>query len=129
MNNKLIIIGITGILGIGAVYFFVIRKKNTNVPNSKLTDGVTPSVSSNTGSQSTDPILNTPIKEINKLLTEQEMQRITSLKDTILNDIKRKGTLKRTASRNAVQSDIDSNIGTLKSLGYALDGGNNLVKI
>ena len=129
MNNKLIIIGITGILGIGAVYFFVIRKKNTNVPNSKLGEAVTPSVSTNTGGQSTDPTLNTPLKETPKLLSVQEMQTITSLRDTILNDIKRIGTYKRSATRNAVKIDIDSNIENLKNLGYALDKGNNLVKI
>lgn len=124
MNNKLIIIGITGILGIGAVYFFVIRKKNT-----KLGEVVTPIVSSNTGGQSKDPTLNTPLKETPKLLSVQEMQTITSLRDTILNDIKRIGTYKRSATRNAVKRDIDSNIENLKNLGYALDKGNNLVKI
>jgi hypothetical protein len=131
MNKKVIIVAVLGLVGVGAILYFVFKKDDTtNTPSTNVGGAGTSGTPSNTGGQNTDPTLNTPVKDPNvKTLTEQEMQVITSLKDTILNDIRRKGTYKRSATRNAVQSEIDSNIQTLKSLGYALDLGNNLVKI
>lgn len=132
-TKKILIIGSVAVLGIGAYLYFKPKKSKGNqtgslsggnagsIPSSPASSSGTTTAPNNTGSQSAEPNV--------KTLTEQEMQVITSLRDTILNDIRRKGTYKRSATRNAVQSDIDSNMQVLKSLGYTLDLNNNLVKI
>jgi hypothetical protein len=128
MNKKVIIISVVALAGLGAFFYFTSKKKgSTNLPNTSKADTSTPS---STVSQNTDTASNTPAKDSSeKKLTEQEIQVLMSLRDVILHDINRKGSYKRTATRNAVQKDIDSNIAILKSLGYVLDEQNNLVKI
>lgn len=132
MNKTVIIVGSVLVLGVGAYFFFKPKKSVTTgsgTTGSGTTGTDTTENPSNTGFQSTDPVLNTPIKENVKTVSDKDLKEIQLLRDIILSDMRRKGTYRKSASRNAVQSDINQNTEKLKALGYTLDINRNLTKV
>ena len=135
MNKTAIVIGSLVLAGIGAYFYF--RPKSEEVLDTSNTTGSANSTNNsgtssldNTVTQTTDTVTNEPLKQpIVKTLSNEDMLEIQKLRDIILADMRRKGTYKKSGSRNAVQADINKNIEKLKVYGYALDLQNNLIKL
>jgi len=149
MNTKVVVVvGSVLVLGVGAFFYFKPKAKdntdkgnldkgassggtqNSGSSSSSSTDNTGASSTSNTVIQTTDTVINQPLKTpIVKTLSNEDMLKIQNLRDKILALYTKKAGYKKASSRNAVQSDIDFNLRALKELGYTLDYQRNLAKI
>lgn len=129
MKKAFLIIGGSIVL-IGGVAYYFLTKKGKDQP-SMPTDSLDtlPSSTTDTSVASSSLALIAPLPSTIKTYSAEDLKAINILRDTILADMRRKGTYKRSASRNAVQADIDKNMELLKSYKYTLDSKNQLVKI
>jgi len=113
-KNILYIVGAVALLGGGAFLFLKFKKKKDQT---KLADLNTKKA-----------IEVAKFKEQEDIEIAKKLLSANKLKEEILANITRKGTYKRSATRNAVQQDIDKQLIALKELGFTLKN-NELVKI
>lgn len=122
-NTVLYIIGGVVLIG-GGAFLYMKYKKSPTTSTTPPTEGV-----GSTVTQTTDPVLGTPVKPTVKTLTDEDMLAIQKLRDIIIADANRINKYKKQSSRNAVKEDIKKNIEKLKTYGYALDNQRELIKI
>jgi uncharacterized protein YxeA len=128
MDKKVIIIGVGSILilGIGAFFFFKSKSKDKETKIGNATNSVTSNTNS---SNAITPSGTSTSNNDNETVKRLYMAEAVTVRDNIFALYRKKAGYKTAGSRNAVQSDINSQLEKLKLLGYSLDYQNNLLKI
>jgi len=125
-NTVLYIIGGVVLIGGGAFLYMNYKKSSTTstTPTTPPTEGV-----GSTVTQTTDPVLGTPVKPTVKTLSDEDMLAIQQLRELIIGDIRKRNGYRKASSRANIQTVIVENLKKLKELGYSLDNQNQLIKI
>ena len=131
MKKAFLIIGGSIVLIGGVAYYFLTKKgkDQPSMPTDSLDTLPSSTTATSVASSSLADVVIAPLPSTAKTYSAEDLKAINLLKDTILADMRRKGTYKRSASRDAVQRDIDKNMELLRGYKYTLDNKNQLVKI